>query len=309
LIEADDTEDATQGLMTNHADPILKYKVNKAGTYILEVTDVLGNSGADIFYLIERLANTPSFQTFVSPANLTIPKGGTALFRVDISSEDKFIPGLDFLLNGLPKGFLISSLKSQTGSKFWEISVTAPETAKEETMSLELQAQTLSKGKEKSVATQTAIAADLMMQAFYYTHHIPAAGFVAEIGQPSSFSIRLSADLEEHLQNEIPVSARDTVVSIKVRIFRAAGFTDPIELTLNKKNPLITMEPTVVLPNETEKVVNLKMNDKSGGKLRQFRLGFAIVGTVNGEIEKKGKRSFQNASFREYSPIFVLQKN
>lgn len=309
LVEADDVEDATQGLMTNHADPILKYKVKETGSYILEVADVLGNSGPDCFYMIERLVNAPSFQTFVSPANITIPKGGTALFRVDISSEDKLIPGLDFFLKGLPKGFLLSSLQSQPGSKFWDISVTAPGTAKQELLSLELQAQVLNKGKGQSVITQTAIAADLMMQAFYYTHYIPAAGFVAEVGQPSSFSLRLSADLEDHLQNAITVSNGDTALSIKVRIFRADGFADPIELTLNKKNPLFTMQPTVVLPDETEKVVNLMIDKKIAGKLRRFRSGFAIVGTVNGEIEKKGKRNFQNASFREYTPIFVLQKN
>lgn len=309
LVEADDVEDATQGLMTNHADPILKYKVKETGSYILEVADVLGNSGPDCFYMIERLVNAPSFQTFVSPANITIPKGGTALFRVDISSEDKLIPGLDFFLKGLPKGFLLSSLQSQPGSKFWDISVTAPGTAKQELLSLELQAQVLNKGKGQSVITQTAIAADLMMQAFYYTHYIPAASFVAEVGQPSSFSLRLSADLEDHLQNAITVSNGDTALSIKVRIFRADGFADPIELTLNKKNPLFTMQPTVVLPDETEKVVNLMIDKKIAGKLRRFRSGFAIVGTVNGEIEKKGKRNFQNASFREYTPIFVLQKN
>ena len=84
LTEVDDVEDATQGLMTHHADPVLQYKVNRAGNYILEVSDVLGNCGSDYYYMIERLPNFPAFQTFVSPANLTIPRGGTALFRVDI---------------------------------------------------------------------------------------------------------------------------------------------------------------------------------------------------------------------------------
>ena len=69
------------------------------------------------------------------------------------------------------------------------------------------------------------------------------------------------------------------------------------------------MEPTKVLPHETEKVVNLKIDEKALKKLRRLHLGLAVVGTVNGEIEKKGKRSFQNALYREMTPIFVLGKD
>ena len=32
----------------------------------------------------------------------------------------------------------------------------------------------------------------------------------------------------------------------------------------------------------------------------------AIVGTVKGEIEKKGKRTFENAKYKEVSPLLLL---
>ncbi len=179
---------------------MIKYKAKQAGTYLLEVRDILGNFGLDYYYLIERLPNVSAFQTFVSPANLTIPQGGTSVFRVDITSEEKFTPALDFEIKGLPKGYLVSCLSSQPGSKFWEMSITAPANAKEERLPLEVLAVARVRGNEAVTFTQTAAAADNMMQAFYYTHHIPAAGFTAAITRSSAFSLHWSPEMEKNLQ-------------------------------------------------------------------------------------------------------------
>lgn len=309
LVEVDDVEDVMQGLMTNHADPVLQYRVKSAGDYLLEVEDVLGNSGSDCYYLIERKKNIPSFQVFVSPADLTIPKGGTAIFRLDISTKEKSIPALDLFVKGLPKGFLVSNLTMPAGSKSFEISVTAPASAKEERLSLQVLAQTRARGKEQSTVSQVAIAADVMMQAFYYTHYIPAAGFVAEIVPASPFSLRLSPEMEVDLQQPILVSPTNTVIPIKIRVNRAAGFTEPIALALNRKLKQISMDSVTLLPQETEKVILLKIDPSVLKMQRKFRLGFSIVGTVNGEIQKNGKRSFQNALYREVTPIFLLESS
>jgi hypothetical protein len=309
IFEADDVEDATQGLMTHHADPLLRFKAPYDGNYTLEVTDITGNYGTDCFYMIKKMPDVPDLKAFVSPANLTIPKGGTAIFRVDISSGEQKLPELDFEIKGLPKGFKTSSLQSQAGSKFWEISVTAPENAKEGLLSLEVHTQGQTKGKESTMFVQTATAADNMMQAFYYTHHIPAAGFMAEITPASPFSLHLSAEMEGNLEKPLLVNSSDSIVSFKVRIFKPAGFNETIDLAMNKKNPLITMDPTQVLPNETEKIIRIKINEKVVKTKKKGRFAFAIEGTVKGEVERKGKRSFQNALYREITPIIILQRN
>ena len=308
LAEADDVEDATRGLMTHHADPVLQYKATRSGPYLIDVSDVTGNSGPDCFFLLKRIEKIPEFQTFVSPAILTVPRGGTALFRVDISSRNKVAPGLNFEINGLPAGFIVSSLQCQPGSKSWEISVTAPETAKEELLTPGVLVHPLNRGKEVSAFSQVAIPADNMMQAFYYNHLIPASGFVVEITKPSAFSLRLSSGMEKNIQEAVPVSSNDSVVPVKIRIFRSADFKDTIDLELSRKTPLITLDPTKVLPGESEKTVFLKINREAIQKVRQTRIGIAIVGTVNAKVDRVGKRSFQNALYREYSPLFVLQK-
>jgi hypothetical protein len=308
ISEADDVEDETQGLMTHHADPVLRFSAPHDGIYTLEVTDVSGNSGTDYFYMIKRMPDVPDLKAFVSPANLSIPKGGTAIFRVDIASVEQRLPALKFEIKGLPKGFKTSSLQSQAGSKFWEISVTAPENAKEGRLSLEVLTKGQTNSKEPVTFTQTASAADNMMQAFYYTHHIPAAGFTAEITPASPFSLHLSSEMEANLQKTMVINSTDSIVSFKVRIFRTEGFNDPVDLAMNKKSPLITMDPLQVLPDETEKTIRLKISEKGMQMKKTARFAFAIEGTVKGEIDRRGKRSFQNALYREITPIIVLQR-
>jgi len=308
LIVSDDVEDATQGLMTFHADPMLQYKTKEAGYFTVEVEDVLGNFGADYYYLLERTKNIQTYEVFVSPANLTIPKGGTAVLRLDITTNEKIVPELEITIKGLPKDYLISSLQTQIGAKVWEISITAPQNAKEEQLSLSVQTQARIRGKEQLTDMQKAGAADNMMQAFYYTHHIPAAGFVADITPAAPFSIHLSKEIESKLAKSILVSANDTVVPLTIYIDRKDGFTEPIELNLSKKTKQISMESVTLQPNETEKQVFVKINPEAMNKFRKLRMALNIVGTVKGVVDKKGQRTFQNAKYREQTPIFVLEK-
>jgi hypothetical protein len=309
LLVSDDVEDPTQGLMTFHADPQLQYKATEAGNYSLEIEDVLGNYGADYFYLIQRKKNIPTYEVFVSPANLTIPKGGTAQLRLDVTTAEKFVPALEISIKGLPEGFLVSSLQSPQGSKVWDISITAPQNAKKEQLSLEVQTQARIRGKAELTDKQMAGAADNMMQAFYYTHHIPAAGFVADITPAAPFSLHLSEAIETQLSKSITVSATDTVIPLKIYIARAGGFIDPIELSLSKKIKQVTLNAVTVEPTETEKTVYLKIDKETLNKTKKARLAFSIVGTVKGVADQKGKRSFQNAKYREQTPIFILEKN
>jgi hypothetical protein len=308
VLEADDVEDATQGLMTFHADPTLQYKVTEAGIYRIEVEDVLGNCGIDYFYLLERKKSLPTYEVFVSPANLTIPKGGTALLRLDITTNEQFVPELEIEIKGLPNDFLVSSLQSPAGNKTWEITITAPQNAKEQQFPIEVLTKAQVKGNQLPSEMQAAGAADNMMQAFYYTHHIPAAGFVASITKASPFSIHLSKEIEAKLSKPILVSATDSLLPIQIFIERKNGFDEPIELNLGKKTNQISMDPVTVQVGESEKTVFIKLEPKLINKLKRMRMGFNIVGTVKGVVDKRGQRSFQNAKYREQTPIFILEK-
>ncbi|MDO9633722.1 MAG: hypothetical protein Q7J05_01595 [Paludibacter sp.] len=307
LQEVDDIEDASQGLITHHADPIMHFKANKAGVYTVEVLDVSGNYGKDFFYLIERKENVPKYEVYVSPANLTIPKGGTALMRVDIATKEKFVPEMDIEIKGLPKGSLVSNLKKQSGSKFWDLSVTIPSNTKEEKVALDVYTVEKLKGPEGEYVKQKAVAADNMMQAFYYTHFIPVAGFNADFAPESPFALRLDEQIERKLHEVIYFSQQDAVIPIKLHVVRRNGFKEPIEITLNRKGSKIYIDPVKIEPDETEKTILLRVDEKGLQKMKKFRFGFCFIGTVNGVIQRQGNRTFQNALYKEYSPIFVLE--
>lgn len=305
VAEADDTEDAMEGLMTNHADPTLKYKATAGGLYKLVLEDVLQGFGADYFYLLERKPAIADFEVFVSPANISIPQGGTAIFTIDILSSGKKIPPLDLEIKGLPRGFLTSNHEVY-GNK-WEMSVTAPLNAKEQKSELKVLAHTKATGAAANGVERQAVAADNMMQAFYYTHHIPAVGFEAEVTKEAPFSLHFDQDIERNPDKTIMISPNDSVVELTLRIHRKAGFNDPVKLELNRKNKLITLEPAVFYAGETEKRIRIKLDLKDVAKFKNMRRPVAIAGTVNGEIDKKGKRSFENALYRETTPVIVLQ--
>ncbi|MFR9593960.1 MAG: hypothetical protein SNI57_05355, partial [Rikenellaceae bacterium] len=308
--ENDDEEDSSQGLMTHHADPVVTYKSVQGGLYTLIVEDVQGRSGRDCSYVLRRMKPAAPFEAFVSPANISIAQGGTAVFSVafDIKSRKNF-GGLDRLkVEGLPEGYRVSMLKLDRFTKKWDVSITAPKDAALGTFPIEVKAQTLPlKGDEPIVVA--AKATDNMMQAFYYTHYIPAAAFVAEVVPANPYSVRLEPAVEADLEKPIMIEKGDVVIPIKVYIDRAAGFDKEIELELSKKVKSVYMNETVkVAPNETEKVVELVLNRELVDKWRTFKFSTCITATVQGEIKKQGKRTFVNALYKDMTPMFTLQK-
>jgi hypothetical protein len=305
VAEDDDTEDAKEGLMTHHADPKLKYKAIAAGKYKLVVEDILQGSGVDYFYILERKPATSDFEVFVSPANITIPKGGTATFMLDIVSPDKKYPRLDLELQGLPRGFKTSNMEVR-GNK-WEVSISAPEKAKEQKLELKVLARNKTNGNNETIEVQQAVAADNMMQAFYYMHHIPAVNFVAEIIEQAPYSLHFEPEIERNLQKSIFVSPNDTVVIFKVELRRKADFNETVTLQLGRKTKQIVLDPVEFKPGETEKTIYIKLNLKDVAKFKGMQRPISIVGTVSGQIDKRGKRTFENALYRETTPIIMLE--
>ena len=298
---ADDTEDPIQGLMTFHADPILNYTPRWSEEMTLEVEDLHRGYGKDYHYLLQLHKQIPSFHAFVSPANIAIPSGGTASFRVDISGRLKRPANL--VIKGLPKGFTTSSLKIR-GGKVWNVSITAPKGAAVERFPIEVKVEYPN---NDGRAQADALPVDNMMQAFYYTHHIPAAELAVDVAEASPFRLSLDFDVEK----DIMVSMRDDVLPIKVLIDRDKGFNEPVELAMSYRSKLFSLEPTSILPEENEKTIYIKLDKTLLGQFKKRKSlplwQMNIVGTVKGEVERQGKRTFQNAKYREITPYFQVR--
>lgn len=308
LAEADDVEDDMQGLMTFHADPVLTYTFKVPGRYYLQVEDVLNNRGSDYFYLLEKKKTTQPFEVFVSPATLSVARGGTSIFTVTVTGKDKINKPIELNLKGLPAGSKVSNMKIPGGTKKKEVSVTIPENSAEGTYDLRLTATMFDPKNKTDIASENAVAADEMMQAFYYRHNIPAAGFSAEVTPKAPFRIEFPSDLYSKSEYQIHATEGDTLINIPLKIKRNNDFKELIELSVYPKNKNVVMNNVNVLPDEMEKTVTLSIRSRDVLKQKRMRYGIVIVGTVNGQVDQRGKRSFTNAAYREMSPIIVITK-
>ena len=238
---------------------------------------------------------------FVTPANISVPSGGTASFHVDI--EGKVRRPVRLAINGLPKGFVTSNLELGS-TKSWDFSITAPKGAELERIPIELKLYYPSKDGEEQTKV---LPADNMMQAFYYVHHIQAAELSLEVTEASPY--RLSVGINP--DRGISFTFADEVIPVKVIIDRDHGFNEQVDLELGKKNRLFSLDPISIMPEETEKIIYIKLNQDIlatyKGKKYHPSWQMNIIGTVKGEIVKQGKRTFQNAKYREMTPFFMLR--
>ena len=300
--EVDDTEDPIQGLITFHADPILKYTPRINGELTLEVEDRHRGYGKDYHYLLRCHTDMPTFNAFVSPAYITNPSGGTSLFRVDVTGRYKNPAHLE--IKGLPKGFTTSSMK--LSGKKWDVSITSPKGTEIKRYPIELKLDyPVGKGERKQA---NVLPVDKMMQAFYYEHRIPASELAIDVTEPSPYRMSLDIDLEK----EILVSLDAESFPIKVMVDKNADFNEPIDLMLGRKIRMFTLEPVSILPEETEKIIHIKLNSNFMERLKkrknQPRWQLYISGTVKGEWVKQGKgRQVQIAKYSEMTPIFLVK--
>ena len=203
----------------------------------------------------------------------------------------------------MPKGFTTSSLRLRGGRR-WDVSITSPKGAEIKRFPIEVK---LDYPGAEGTERADVLPVDNMMQAFYYTHHIPAAELSLDVAEPSPYRMSLAFDINE----PVTFTLNDTEIPIKVLIDKSEGFNEPVELVLGKKMSMFSLEPISILPEEHEKVINIKLNEAALEKLKG-RKGrpvwqMNIVGTVKGEVVQQGRRRFQNAKYREMTPFFLIQ--
>ena len=294
LAVSDDVEDPTAGMITYHADPSLVFECLKTGRYTLQVRELTGAYGDAYFYMLQFPRPQVDFRAFVSPSTLSIPSGGSALLKFEFVGMDRPVAAIS--LEGLPEGFEHSSCVVPAKAKFLEVTLTAPLGAKEEELSI-TPTLLLADGSSLEI-----LSVDEMMQAFYYTHRLPAAAFSASVIPASPYRLELM------MEDKISLSAIDQELVLGVRVIRDPGFKEPVELMLSKKVKWLSWNPVILGPDEEYKELRIPIVASEFSKFRGQELALHWVATVKGEVQKQGKRTFENAAYREISPLFVVRK-
>ncbi len=126
LGENDDTTDLSEGLITHHADSYLAYTVPADGDYVLRLADVQGKGGQEYAYRLRITPPQRNFDLRVFPANLTVPRGATAMAKVKAYRRDGFGDEISVAIEGLPPGFVASPASIPPWQNEVRFTITAP---------------------------------------------------------------------------------------------------------------------------------------------------------------------------------------
>ncbi len=297
IAESDDVDDPSQGMMTFHADPQINVEIEESGSYKLLVSELMGQSGKDCFYLITYPQKSNDFRAFVSPSNISIPSGGTTILKFDFDSKAETNPIASIHLTGLPQDFSTSPTAIPQKGQSFELSVTAPEGAQSGPLNVTPEL-VFADGQTESISS-----VDNMMQAFYYTHRLPAAEFTMDVIPASPYNVRVTSKQMDK-DGVIRLTDNDEALLLSVEVQRRDGFDKPIGIELSRKVKQFSYDNIELSPNESRKEIRLPIVKGAFNKQKQFRLQLYVVATVDGEIQKNGKRTFSNSLYREVSPIF-----
>jgi hypothetical protein len=166
----DDFEDKGSGLNTHHADSYFSTVLPTNGTYYLWLGDAQHKGGPEYSYRLRLSPPQPDFALRVVPSSINVRPGASTPLTIYALRKDGFNDQITLVLNDAPKGFKLSGDSIPSGQNQVQITLTAPPTASNELVSLNLEGCTMIQGR---ALLRKAVPAEDMMQAFAYRHLVP----------------------------------------------------------------------------------------------------------------------------------------
>jgi len=177
----DDTEDKSSALQTHHADSRILFKLPANGTYYLYLGDAQHKGGVDYGYRLRVSRPQPDFELRVTPSGINARSGATIPVTVYAIRRDGFSGEIAVHLKDAPAGFVLDGAMIPAGTDKVRMTLTVPVVHIESPHKLTLEGRANIAGRE---VHHTAIAAEDMMQAFYYHHLVAAADLLVRVMGP-----------------------------------------------------------------------------------------------------------------------------
>ncbi|MBQ0080518.1 MAG: hypothetical protein KBS95_03085 [Alistipes sp.] len=299
IVKEDDTEDEAEGLITHFADPIIMYRL-QPGNYTIRLQEAQNKYGEDYAYRLYVMPRQPDFHLFAEPGIITIPRGGSATLNFSAQRKYKFNGPIKTKFDGLPLSFDISYAQLDRGEKKRTVTITAPMTAQEGIISTKITATGEDVRSGKRIVRE-AHPVENMMQAFYYTHNIPAADLQIRIIEPQPFSIVATprGDAEYREGEKMPVD-----VSI---IRHDKNYSEPIQIIVRgaKNGSQMEADAVTVTKDQDKATIYLKFNSWKKNGLQSV----IVTGIVKGSskrIKGQGRQAF-TTSVTAISPAITVQ--
>jgi len=248
----DEHEDAGAGLVTHHADSLLRVALPADGTYFVHLGDIQQHGGTEYAYRLRISPPRHDFELRIVPSSINIRGGGTVPLAVHVLRRDGFTGEIALALKNAPRGFKLSGARVPDGQDKVRLTLTAPPMTKKKVLSLSLEGRATIGGQQ---VIRPVAPAENMMQAFIYWHLVPVNELKAVVsaGSASNVTVRILSELP------VKIPAGGTAV---VRTTVAGRAFDQVHLVLDEPPEGIVIEKEspsrqgteVVLKCDPEKV-------------------------------------------------------
>ncbi len=202
----DDTEDKSAGLLTHYADSFVQVKLPKDGKYHIELTDGQHQGGLEFGYRLRVSLPRPDFDLRVVPSMVNAVPGGVVPVHVYAVRRDGLEGDIRLELSGAPEGMRLSGNWIPAGQDHATITVTIPNSFNTGILPVSLVGRAKIGDHE---IIRTAVAADDMMQAFYYHHLVPAGTWAINVTGRSRYGVAWVLPPEKAI--EIPITDKAEV--------------------------------------------------------------------------------------------------
>lgn len=215
----DDFVDPGAGLITHQADSRVTLKLPASGEYYVHLRDVEQRGGPEYGYRLRISAPEPDFELRVVPSALNLRPGGSEPVTVYALRRDGFEGPIALKFDDAPYGFVARGARIPAGQDKAQFTVTAPRLGANALAALTLVGTATVNGR---AVTHAAVPAEDMMQAFAYTHLVPAQEFLVDV--VGRFGARTTVSPAGTLQ--LPVGGTASV-TLTVALPRALKLTAP----------------------------------------------------------------------------------
>jgi hypothetical protein len=275
----DDYEDKAAGLETHHADSYLRVRLPGNGIYYLDLSDAQEQGGLEYAYRLRISPPRPDFELRVVPSSLNVRGGASVPFTVYALRKDGFDRAITLDLKNAPEGFTLSGGEIPPNEDQVRLTLTAPPTALDGPLTLDLEGQALVNGR---MVSRPGVPAKEMMQAFAYQHLVPAKEW--KISVSDRFIARSAATILDALPVQIPVGGMATVrIATPNR-----AYAERFNFELSEPPEGIAL--TAVSPNDEGMELLLKCEAGKAKPGLRGNLIVDLVPAVNPKAAQQGKR-------------------
>jgi hypothetical protein len=294
----DDHEDKGSGLNTHHADSYLTATLPADGTYYLRLWDAQHQGGPEYAYRLRISAPRPDFELRVVPSSVSVRPGASVPLTVYALRKDGFSNQISIVLKDAPAGFSLSGGEVPSNTNRVRVTLTAPQTSREEPFSLNLAGRAIIDG---DAVTRPAVPAEDMMQAYYYRHLVPSKQLLVAVS--GRWMPRAIVKILGETPVKIPAGG-----TARVRIATPRGsLPNQLQLELSEPPDGIVLQSVVSSGESTEIVLRT-----DAGKVAPGQKGNLIVQVMAerpstpGKAKTKGQR--MNLSALPAIPFEIIKQ-